>query len=96
MDFLQCVLKLKYATYIRRAFAIMLVRKNNVFDVKREDKMCWYSPVLPFNRAYPENANSNTCAPNTLKFHTFCGLCVTKQCFKFELDILNSSGVIAT
>ena len=49
-----------------------------------------------FNRAYPENANSNTCAPNTLKFHTFCGLCVTKQCFKFELDILNGSGVIAT
>ena len=49
-----------------------------------------------FNRAYPENANPNTCAPNTLKFHTFCGLCVTKQCFKFKLDILNSSGVIAT
>ena len=48
------------------------------------------------NRAYPENANSNTCAPNTLKFHTFCGLSVTKQCFKFELDILNGSGVIAT
>ena len=48
------------------------------------------------NRAYPENANSNTCAPNTLKFHAFCGLCVTKQCFKFELDILNGSGVIAT
>ena len=48
------------------------------------------------NRSYPENANSNTCAPHTLKFHIFCGLCVTKQCFKFELDILNSSGVIAT
>ena len=48
------------------------------------------------NRANPENANFNTCAPNTLKFHTFCGLCVTKQCLKFELDILNSSGVIAT
>ena len=52
--------------------------------------------LLVLNRAYPENANSNTCAPNTLKFHTFCGLCVTKQCFKFELDILNSSEVIAT
>ena len=52
--------------------------------------------LLPLNRAYPENANSNTCAPNTLKFHTFCGLCETKQCFKFELDILNGSGVIAT
>ena len=48
------------------------------------------------NRAYPENANSNTCAPNTLKFHTFCDLCVTKQCFKFEFDILKGSGVIAT
>ena len=48
------------------------------------------------NRPYPQNANSNTCAPNTLKFHTFCGLCVTKQCFKFELDILNGSGVIPT
>ena len=46
--------------------------------------------------AYPENADSNTCAPNTLKFHTFCGLCVTKQCFKFEVHILNGSGVIAT
>ena len=50
----------------------------------------------PTNRAYPENANSNTCAPNILKFHIFCGLCVTKQCFKFDLDKLNSSGVIAT
>ena len=55
-----------------------------------------YNMLHHSNRAYPENANSNTCAPNTLKFDTFCGLCVTKQCFKFELDILNSSGVIAT
>ena len=47
-------------------------------------------------RAYPENANSNTCAPNTLKFHTLCGLCVTKQHFRFEFDIVNGSGVIAT
>ena len=51
---------------------------------------------LSYNRAYPENADSDTCAPNTLKFHIFCGLCVTKQRFKFEVHILNGSGVIAT
>ena len=30
----------------------------------------------------------STCAPSTLKFHTFCGLHETKRCWKFELDIL--------
>ena len=69
--------------YLRRAVQIPSAIQNNF-------------QCLCSNRAYPENANSNTCAPNTLKFHTFCGLSVTKQCFKFELDILNGSGVIAT
>ena len=32
------VLKLKYAIYLRRAFAIMLVRRNNVFGVKQKKK----------------------------------------------------------
>ena len=46
------------------------------------------------NRAYPENVNFKTFAPSSLKFHTFCDLHETKKCWKFELDILNSFGVI--
>ena len=51
---------------------------------------------IAFNRAYPENANFKTCASSTLKFYTFCGLRGAKNYWKFELDILNSSGDIAT
>ena len=47
------------------------------------------------NRAYPENANCKSCAPSTLKFHILCGLHQTKKCWKYELDTLTSSGVIA-
>ena len=47
-------------------------------------------------RAYPKNVNIKTCAPSTLKFHTFSGIHETKKCWKIEFDILNSSGVIAS
>ena len=42
------------------------------------------------------NANLKTCVPSTLKFHIFCGLHEPKKRWNFELEILNSSGVIAT
>ena len=47
------------------------------------------------NRAYPEN-NFKICASNILKFHKFYGLHETKKYWKYELDILNKLGVIAT
>ena len=58
--------------------------------------ICIVDLSIFINRAYPENANFKTCIPSTLNFYTFCGLHETKKCWKFELDILNSSGVIAT
>ena len=55
-----------------------------------------YSHVSDFNRAYPENSNFKTCAPSTLKSHILWGLHQIKNCWKFELDILNRPRVIAT
>ena len=46
--------------------------------------------------AYPENVNCKFCEPSVLKFYIFCGLYQAKKSCKFELDILNSSRVIAT
>ena len=46
-------------------------------------------------RAYPENASFKTCPPSTLKFHVLWPP-PNKEMLKCELDILNSSGVIAT
>ena len=54
------------------------------------------SDLLLNNRACPENANFKTGASNTFQFHSSCGLHETKKCWKFEFDILNSSGVTAT
>ena len=47
------------------------------------------------NRAYPENANIKNLWLSTFKFHTFCARHKIKKCWKFELDILNTSGDIA-
>ena len=52
--------------------------------------------VHVYNSAYPTNAYFNTGAPSTLKLDKICGLYETKKCWKFELDISNSSGVTAT